>query len=81
MGKKASAPITRIRPLSGDSAPLGVIDTAATRGGNEIHFRGEGEPVRKDQFPEINKYPKNSKKADPRQRGEGPKSLDWRTMY
>jgi len=38
--KKASAPITRIRPLSGDSAPLGVINTAATRGGNEIHFRG-----------------------------------------
>jgi len=54
MGKKASAPVTHIRPQSGDSAPLGVINTAATRGGNEIRFRGEGELVRKDQSPKIN---------------------------
>jgi len=40
-----------LRPLSGDSAPLGVIKTAATRGGNGSHSRGEGGPVRKDTSP------------------------------
>ena len=50
--KKPNAPITPIRLLPGDSAPLGVINTAATRGGNGIHYRGGGGgPVRKDTFP------------------------------
>jgi len=50
-GKKTNAPITPIRPLPGDSAPLGVINTAASRGGNESHSRGEGDPVHKDKSP------------------------------
>jgi len=37
--------------LPGDSAPLGVINTAATRGGNENHSREGGLPVRKDTSP------------------------------
>ena len=40
-----------IRLLPGDSSPLVVINTAATRGGEEIHSRGGGELVRKDTFP------------------------------
>jgi len=31
-----------IRRLPGDSAPLGVINTAVTRGGKEVHSRGGG---------------------------------------
>ena len=50
-GKKTNTPITPIQPLSGDSAPLGVINTAATRGGNESHSRGGGGQVHKDTFP------------------------------
>jgi len=46
MEKITNAPITPIRlgPLPGDSAPflLGVINTAATRGGNRSHSRGGG---------------------------------------
>ena len=37
-----SAPITPIRRLSGGSAPLGVINTAVTRGRMELHSRGGG---------------------------------------
>ena len=37
MEKITNAPITPIRPLPGDSATLGVINTAATRDGNESH--------------------------------------------
>ena len=51
MGKKKNAPITPIRPLPGDSAPLGVVNTAPTRGGNGSRFRGGGGPVRKDTSP------------------------------
>ena len=47
--KKTSAPITPIQPLPG--APLGVINTAATRGGNGSHSRGGGGLVRKDTSP------------------------------
>ena len=43
MEKLTNAPITPIRPLPGDSLPLGVINTAATRGGNGSHSRGGGE--------------------------------------
>jgi len=42
MEKITNAPITPIRLLSGDSSPLVVINTAVTRGGEEIHSRGEG---------------------------------------
>jgi len=42
METKTNAPITRIRPLPGDSAPLGVINTAATRGGNEATLEEGG---------------------------------------
>jgi len=53
MENKTNAPITPVRLLPGDSAPLGtgVINTVATRGGNESHSRGRGRPVRKDQSP------------------------------
>jgi len=37
-----SAPITPIRLLPGDSSHLVVINTTATRGGEEIHFREGG---------------------------------------
>ena len=40
---RTSAPITPIRRLPGDSAPLGVINTAVTRGRMELHSRGGGE--------------------------------------
>jgi len=39
---RTSAPITPIRRLPGDSAPLGVINTAVSRGGKEVHSRGGG---------------------------------------
>ena len=42
MEKITNAPITPIRLLSGNSSPLVVINTAATRGGEEIHSRGGG---------------------------------------
>mmetsp|Transcript_26028 Transcript_26028/g.38249 ORF Transcript_26028/g.38249 Transcript_26028/m.38249 type:complete len:118 (-) Transcript_26028:327-680(-) len=42
MEKRTNAPITPIRLLPGDSSPLVVINTAATRGGEEIHSRGGG---------------------------------------
>jgi len=38
--KKSSAPITPIQALPGDSAPLCAINTAATRGGDEVDPRG-----------------------------------------
>jgi len=40
--QKTKAPITPIRLLPGDSSPLVVMNTAATRGGEEIHSRGRG---------------------------------------
>ena len=49
--KKTNAPITPIRPLSGDSAPLDVIHTAATRGGDGSYSRGGWVAVRKDTNP------------------------------
>ena len=51
MEKITNAPITPIRLLPGDSSPLVGINTAATRGGEEIHSRGGGELVRKDTSP------------------------------
>jgi len=46
---RTSAPITPIRRLPGDSAPLGVIDTAVTRGRKEFHSMAGWGPVCKDQ--------------------------------
>ena len=40
--KITDAPITPIRLLPGDSGPLVVMNTADTRGGEEIHSRGGG---------------------------------------
>jgi len=40
--KITDAPITPIRLLSGDPSPLVIINTAVTRGGEEIHTRGGG---------------------------------------
>jgi len=40
--KITNAHITPIRLLPGDSSPLVVINTADTRGGEEIHSRGGG---------------------------------------
>jgi len=37
--KKTNAPITPIQPFPGDSAPLGVINTAVARGRNGSHCR------------------------------------------
>ena len=39
---RTSAPITPIRRLPGGSPPLGVINTAVTRGRMEFHSRGGG---------------------------------------
>ena len=74
MEKKTNAPITPIRPLPGDSAPLGV-NTTATRGGNGSHSRGGGGVVGKDTSPLKEKNPENPRDRDPRQRSQGLKSL------
>jgi len=58
MEKKTNAPITPIQPLLGNLAPLGVINTAATRGGHGSHSRGGGAPVRKDTSPLKKRHPK-----------------------
>jgi len=42
MEKITNIPITPIRFLPGDSSPLVVINTATTRGREEIHSRGWG---------------------------------------
>jgi len=63
--KITNAPITPIRLLPGDSSPLVAINTAATRGGEEIHSRGEGRLVRKDTFPvKIKKKPEGENCLD-----------------
>jgi len=65
MGKKTNAPITPIRLLPGDSSPLVVINTAATRGGEEIYSRGGGGPVRKTNSPSKKQNPKKGKIQKP----------------
>jgi len=72
--KKTNAPITHIRLLPGDSAPLGVVNTAATGGGNGSHSRGGGGLVRKDTSPVEKKNPEGENRLD-----HGPKSPPWRT--
>jgi len=69
-----NAPITPIRLLPGDSSPLVVINTATTRGGEEIHSRGGGGLVRKDTSP-VKKKPEGENRLE-----HGPKCPPWRTM-
>jgi len=49
-------------PTAWPLKPLGVINTAATRGGNAFHFRGGGGPVRKDTSPFNKKIQKNRRR-------------------
>ena len=58
-GNRTSAHITPLRPLPGDSGPLGAINTAATTGGDEIHSRGGGRPVPRTDSPFQKQNPKN----------------------
>ena len=51
MEKITNLPITPIRLLPGDSSPLVVINTAANRGGEEIHSRGGGGTGRQGPIP------------------------------
>ena len=73
MEKNTNAPITPIRPLSGDSAPLGVINTTATRGGNGSHSRGGGWDGPQGHIPHK-KNPEGENRL-----GWGPKSPPWTT--
>jgi len=68
MEKITNAPITPIRLLPGDSSPLVVFNTAATRGGEEIHSRRGGGLVRKDTSP-VKKKPEGENRLE-----HGPKS-------
>jgi len=72
-GKKLTATITPIRPLPGDSAPLGVINTAATRGGNGSQPRGGGVTGLQGRIP----HKKKTRRRKPPCRG--PKSPPWWT--
>jgi len=74
MEKITNAPITPIRPLPGDSAPLGAIITAATRGGEESHSRGGGGTGPQGHIPFQKKKKKGETRLD-----HGPKSSPWRT--
>ena len=49
---------TPIRPLPGDSAPLGVVNTAVTRGGAGIRSRGEGGRAARPRSPFKKKFQK-----------------------
>jgi len=62
--------MTPIRPLPGNSAPFNVINTAATRGRNEYHSRGERGAVHKDTSP----FKKNSRKKTRRSKPSGSRS-------
>jgi len=71
---RASGNIT-IRQLPGDSAPLGVINTAVTRGGKEVHSRGGGGDRSARTNPHQNKNEIQEKKLEGENRlGQGPKS-------
>jgi len=81
--KNTSAQITPIRPLPGDSTPLGAINTAATRGGDEILFREAllQTSLALSSF-EFNAscpqqiHPKTPRERDLCQRGQRPKSFN-----
>ena len=72
--KITNAPITPIRLLPGDSSPLVVINTADTRGGEEIHYRGGGGLVRKDTSPVKIKKKEQKKPEGENRLDHGPKS-------
>ena len=72
--KITNAPNTPIRLLPGDSAPLGVINTAATRGGEGSHSRGGGGTGPQGHIPLKIKNPEGETRLD-----HGPKSPPWRT--
>jgi len=56
--KKQNAPITPIRLLPGDSAPLVVINTELLEAEKKSTLEEEVGPVRKDQFPVSKKIQK-----------------------
>jgi len=74
MEKKTEAPIPPIRPLPGDSAPLGVINTAATTGGNGSHSTGGGGTGPQGHIPRTKKKSEGENRL-----GQGPKYPPWRT--
>ena len=63
-----------VRPLPGDSAPLGSIATAATRGGDEIQSTGGGRYRKLEHRFPFN-LEKSKKKRETRLQVEGPKLL------
>ena len=67
MEKITNAPITPIRLLPGDSSPLFVINTAATRGGEEIHSRGGGGTGPQGPIPLKKKIQKKKKSRNPQE--------------
>ena len=73
MEKKTNAPITPTRPLPGDSAPLGVMNTAATRCGNGSHLKEGGDRSART-HPPYKKTPEGENRLD-----RGPKFPPWRT--
>ena len=57
MEKRINAPMKPLRALPGDSAPLDIINTAATSGGNVFHSRGGWKgPFRTDTIPVKKQY-------------------------
>ena len=70
-----NAPITPIRLLSGNSSPLVVINTAATRGGEEIHSREGGGTGPQGPIPLFKKNPKKGKIQKPTGEFEGVNTL------
>ena len=70
--EKKNAPVTPIRLLPGDSVPLGVIDLAAVRGGNESHSRGGGGPVHKSPSKKESKKPEGERPTPERSRAQIP---------
>jgi len=69
--KRTSAPITPIRPLLGDSAPLVAINTKEKGCKDNLFILGTSRTV----STQAKKIQKNPRERDSRQRGQGPKSL------
>jgi len=65
--KKTNAPITPTRLLPGDSSNLVVINTAATRGGEEIHSTGGGGTGPEGGLPLLKKIQKKKKSRNPQE--------------
>jgi len=66
MEKITKAPITPIRLLPGDSSPLVEINTAAARGGEEIHSRGGGGTAPQGPIP-LKKKSKKKQSRNPQE--------------